>query len=116
MSGDVVPFERPIRWAKLRTDEAERVIRKLAADTSKVGFADHAFDRVEERSITQQDAYTILREGFIEGAPEKVGDGDWKVVVTKRMPGTRDAGVVTIILREGERLFVCTVEWMDWVR
>ena len=106
---------RPVRWSALRADEAERIIRERAAASDRVGFSFHAFDRVEERSITQVDAMTILRQGNIEGTPELAANGtDWKVTVVRRMPGGRDAGAVTVIYRPpSEELFVVTVEWMD---
>jgi hypothetical protein len=105
--------ERPIRWTALRADEAERIVRRLAADTARVGFSEHAFERIEERSITQVDVYRILRTGGVEGLPEPAGRGDWKVLVTKRLAGSRRAGAVTLILGQGKALFVKTVEWMD---
>jgi hypothetical protein len=106
---------RPPRWSALRGDEAGRVIRERAATTSKVVFGSHAFERIAERSITQVDALTILRQGHIGGAPELAANGlDWKVVVVRRMPGGREAGAVTVIYRPpSEDLFVVTVEWMD---
>ena len=115
MAEDVV---RPIRWAGLRADEAQRIIRERAAVSERVGFSFHAFDRVEERSITQVYAMTILRQGSIEGAPELAANGlDWKVVVVRRMPGGREAGAVTVIYRPpSAELFVVTVEWMDTKR
>ena len=76
-------------------------------------FGEHAFERVDERSITQLDAYNILRTGFIEDGPQRNIEGEWEVIVVKRMPGSREAGVVTIIFRDREYLFVKTVEWMD---
>ena len=94
-------------------DEAERLIRERAANTSNIIFGTHAFERVEGRSITQPDAYNILRTGFIEGAPQSNIEREWEVIVVKRMPGSREAGVVTIIFRDREYLFVKTVEWMD---
>lgn len=79
-------------------------------------FGDHAFDRIEERSITRIDALRILRTGYVEGNLQKNVDGDWEVTVVKRMPGCREAGVVVIVFREDDELFVKTVEWMDWNR
>ena len=38
--------------------------------------------------------------------------GDWEAVIEKRIRGSRDAGVVTIILREKEALIVKTVMWI----
>ena len=109
---------RPVRWSALRADEAERVIRERAAISERVGFSLHAFDRVEERAITQADAMTILRQGHIDGVPEMAANGlDWKVVIVRRMPGGREAGAVTVIYRPpSKELFVVTVEWMDTKR
>jgi len=110
------PFRRPINWNRLRTDEAERLIRERAATTGNVIFGVHAYDRIEERSIIQSDVYRILRTGFVESTLARNEDGNWEAVVTKRMAGGREAGVVTIIFGESEYLFVKTVEWMDFSR
>lgn len=107
------PFKRPIRWERLRTDEAETVIRERAADTSKVVFSTHAFERVDDRTITIIDAYRILRSGFVEEPLQKNINGDWEARVTKRMPGSREAAVVTIVFREEDKLFIKTVMWVD---
>lgn len=113
---DPIPFHRPIRWDRLRSDEAQRVIRKWAADTGNVIIGVHAFDRIDERSILQTDVYRILRTGHVEGNPTRNEKGEWEVVVVQRMQGTREAGVVTIILRAQAKLFVKTVMWMDYER
>jgi hypothetical protein len=116
---DPVPLRRPIRWDKLRRDEAERIIRERCKDTHNVRIGVHAYQRLIERSgvqeILQEDVYWILETGTVESDPvfEK---GAWKVVVVKRMPGTRDAGAVTLFVRDDDALFVKTVEWMDWLR
>ena len=109
---------RPLRWTALRADEAEKVIRERSEATRNVVFSLRAFDRIEERAITQSDVLAILREGHVEGEPELMKNGvDWKVVVTRRMPGGRVAGAVTVIYRPpADNLFVMTVEWMDWNR
>jgi hypothetical protein len=111
---DPIPM-RPIRWDSLRADEAERVIRDRVSDTDNVIFGLHAFDRIDQRSITRQDVYWILETGHVEGQPERVGT-EWKVTVVRRMPGSREAGVVTAFAREDKTIFVVTVEWMDWIR
>lgn len=113
-----MPFGRPVNLTRafLRTDEAERVIRLRAADTSNVQFTLHAFDRAEEReeqeALNTEDALDILRTGFVVSAPEKSTNG-WTCKVVKNILGNRDAGVVTIILLDGGRLRVLTVEWED---
>ena len=109
-------MRRPINWKQLRSGDAERIIRERAKNTAQVIFGEHAFERIDERSITQNDAYRILRTGYVEGSPIQNLGGDWEVNVVKRMPGSREAGVAVIIFREEESLFVKTVEWMDWTR
>jgi len=120
VTDDQKPAEivRPIRWASLRTDEAERVIRERAKDQGKIIFGTHAFERIEQRSITQVDALNILKMGCVREEPQKLsGEGDWTVIVERRMPGGRMAGVVTIIFHPpSDTLFVKTVEWLDLKR
>jgi len=112
---DLVPFKRPIRWDSLRSDEAEKVIKERAQNTDNVIIGAHAFDRVEERSIVAEDIYWILQTGIVDGRPV-CEEGEWKVIMVRRMPGLREAGVVTLIVQENDAVFVKTVEWMDWIR
>jgi hypothetical protein len=53
--------------------------------------------------------------GFVEGQSE-FEDGEWVVTMVRRMPGRREAGVVTALVQENDLLIVVTVEWMDWLR
>lgn len=112
---NVTPFRRPINWDALRPDEAETIIRRRCTDenTASVIFTDHAWDRVSIRDITREDVFKILRTGFCHDQPVRTERGDWKVIMTKRIAGRREAGVVTIILANEEKLVIPTVEWMD---
>jgi hypothetical protein len=65
-------------------------------------------------SFTTEDVYWILETGTIMQTPTRENAREWKVIVVKRMPGTREAGAVTLIAMDNEKLFVKTVEWMDW--
>jgi hypothetical protein len=88
-------------------------------DTGNVQISKHAYDRLEQRSGVQaifaEDVYDILETGAVQSAPI-LEDGEWKVIVVKRMPGSRDAGAVTLFVQENETLFVKTVQWMDWMK
>ena len=75
-------------------------------------FGNHARERMLEREIDDVDVLRVLRSGNIKGEPEPAEPGEWKCKVTKPTKGTRDVGVVVIILRS-KRLFVKTVEWED---
>ena len=90
---DVINFPRPIRWQNLRADEAERIIHEWAKQSENVIITDHAFDRVEDRSIVETDVRKILRNGHVIEAPTKTEEGDWKVVISLRMRGTREASL-----------------------
>ena len=88
-------------------------IHAIALDTARVVLTDHAVERMEERDIPDVDLFRILRNGHISG-PIEPGrrDGDWKAKVVYRLKGSRDAGVVTVVLAI-DRLVVATVEWED---
>jgi hypothetical protein len=89
-------------------------IRKLAA-AGAYSFSDHAIDeRMIERGFDAEDVLKIMALGDIQG-PVSRGKkpGEWKCLVVGLLPWTpREAGVVTVVIRE-ERLIFVTVEWMD---
>lgn len=64
--------------------------------------------------LLDADVITVLRHGTVRQEPTKEPNG-WSVVVERRMPGSRDAGVVTVIVHPGDELVIVTVEWMDWL-
>jgi len=91
---------------------AERRIRSIAADTGMVKWAFHALDRMIERGIFDDDVLAVLRRGTISGDPESTPRGEWKCKMVRQIRGSREVGVITIILKSG-CLFVKTVEWED---
>jgi len=94
-------------------DHLLAMVRVAAADSKNVKFALHALDRMDERGITTLDALRVLRQGDIVGdivSGNKAGE--WKCKIVKQMKGTREVGVVTIVMISGN-LFVKTVEWED---
>ena len=108
---DALNYEDP--WGHKTLRETLTGIKTFdAEDSGKVFFGSHAWDRIDERSITRADALTILRKGYIEGKPQNTEKGEWKVTMTRRLNRSRSAGVVTIILKN-DALFVKTVMWMD---
>jgi len=90
------------------------IIRRLAKE-SKIAWTDHAFDeRMNERNFDISDVLEIFRLGDIDGKIEQGANvGEWRCVVVGNLKWTtREAGVVTVVVRD-ERLIVVTVEWMD---
>lgn len=117
MSKAPIVHLRPPKWDDLRADEAEREIKRRLKVSSPI-VTDHANERMSEREemgcLNSVDMFRILETGSVMSKPEKVRNG-WKVVLQKRMPGSRDAGVVTVIVPPpSDDLIVVTVEWMDW--
>ena len=89
------------------------IIRKAASDSRNVSFGSHALDRMEERGITTLDALRVLKSGDISGDVEAgKNQGEWKCKVVAPIRGSREVGVISIIMRSG-RLFIKTVEWED---
>lgn len=91
---------------------AEQRIRQFAADTGNIIWSKHAQQRMLEREIFDVDALRVMRQGIVTDNPEKTPGGEWKCKVTLTLRGTREAGIVVILLKTGG-LVVKTVEWED---
>src|ERR1019366_2096369 len=91
---------------------AEQRIKKFAEVSDNMSWALHAHQRMNEREIFDADVLRILRRGMISGEPEETRSGEWKCKMVLSLRGTREAGVVVIILKKGG-LFIKTVEWED---
>ena len=98
---------------RLTKSVARQRIRDIAANSGNVIIGAHAKERMVERGIFRPDIDRILRTGDVSDEPEPAELGEWKCKVTRAIRGGRTAGVVTLILRGGKRLFVKTVEWED---
>lgn len=91
----------------------EAIIREIATLDHHVYLGAHTRVRMEERGITRLDAVRVLQRGAIEGGiTSGRNPGEWKCKVVARLKGSREIGVVTIIVQE-RKLFVKTVEWED---
>jgi hypothetical protein len=102
----------PPTHLRLTASAATQAIRARAEDSANVILTDHAQERMAERGIIALEVYRILRTGIVDVAPTRLTDGDWKAEIEQRMPGGRDAVVVTVVKRD-ERLVVVTVMWRD---
>lgn len=106
------PEESNVRPLRLRADRAQAIINAAAQDTANVIFGMHALQRMEERGVSDLEAYRILRTGHVSEVPERTDKGEWKCKVIKKLRGQRVLGVIAIIIKH-DRLFVKTVEWED---
>jgi hypothetical protein len=90
------------------------VIRKLAAEGA-YEFSEHAIDeRMLEHGFDTEDVLKIMAIGDIDG-PISGGrhEGEWRCRVVGNLPWTsREAGVVTVVVREKSLIFV-TTKWID---
>ncbi len=93
--------------------DVHATIRHIAEVDRQIYLSCHAKERMEQRSITRLDVIRVLRRGHIDG-PIEPGDGpgEWKCKVVANVRGSRDIGVVTLIIGS-DRILVKTVEWED---
>lgn len=104
---------RAVAQFKPNVGQLEAKVREAAKDSGKVSWSNHALDRMEERDISTLDALRVLRLGGIRGDIEPGrAAGEWKCKMVAQRRGSREIGVVTVVLSSG-RLFVKTVEWED---
>lgn len=108
---DAPPTRRVIAY-RLTATVAEKRIRALAAESDNIAWSNHALLRMNEREIFDSDVLRILRGGMIMGTPEETPRGEWKCKMVLRLRGSREAGVLAIILKKGG-LLIKTVEWED---
>jgi len=97
---------------RLTASIAEARIKAIAQNSDKISWALHALERMDQREIFDDDVLAALRTGMISGDPEKTPKGEWKCKMVRQVRGSREIGVVTIILKPGS-LFIKTVEWED---
>lgn len=115
MTDDRIPSapKKVLKMVPQRMD-LERRIHRLAADSGRIIWSDHFWDRAAERDFTTLDALRVLRTGHLENAivPGK-RPGEWKCKLVKKLKGRREAGVVVIVINSSG-LLVKTIEWEDW--
>lgn len=110
-----VVLRRETKWPDQppRPEVLLATIRKLSKER-RIGWLDHADERLVERGFDTFDVFNTLEKGFIVG-PIEAGkkEGEWKTKVVDVPEGTtRKMGVVPIVVRE-QRLLIKTVEWED---
>ncbi len=90
-----------------------KMVREAAVDSQNVSFSRHARERLALRGITDREAIKVLRLGELKGQIEAGSrPGEWKCKIVAPIKGSREIGVVTLVLVSGH-LFVKTVEWED---
>lgn len=90
---------------------ALRLIREIAADSSRVFLSAHARQRMRERHISVRQVFECLKRGQIAEPPHQDTRGDWKCTVSWLHAGD-DVNVAVAFKRDeqsGELLIVITV-------
>lgn len=107
--------EPSARVVPLRPDRASvhATIRRIATEDRRVYLSEHAKERMEQRAITRIDLIRVLTRGHIEGdiIPGNRA-GEWKCKVVANVKGSREIGVVTLLINN-DRLLIKTTEWED---
>lgn len=105
--------ERRVVQMRPRLHELHAIIRKLAEEDQRVYLSYHSRERMGLRSITRIDVIRALKRGHIDGdVVAGQSPGEWKCKVVANVRGSRDIGVVTLVIG-GDKLLVKTVEWED---
>ena len=105
--------ERRVLSFRPRKADLETIVREIATADRHVYLGAHTRERMEERGITRLDAIRVLQRATIEGDIEPGRKpGEWKCKCVARLKGSREIGVVTVVIEE-RKLFVKTVEWED---
>jgi hypothetical protein len=89
------------------------LIRELSRQR-RIGFLDHAEERLAQRGFDIFDVYNTLENGyFADDIEPGANEGEWKVKIVDTPEGrSRKMGVVTIVVKD-KRLLIKTVEWED---
>ncbi|MGB0682078.1 MAG: hypothetical protein ACPGOV_05200 [Magnetovibrionaceae bacterium] len=107
--GDVVPI-RIKPWEKQSRKEIELLIRNRAETEENIIILGHPQKRMKERKVTRAELMYVLRDGHIFGDVALNIKGDWEASMVRRQGSTRQIEVVTIAVREDEKIIVKTVK------
>lgn len=65
----------------LSIPSALRILREVAADSSRVFFTHHAKQRMRERKISRSQVDRCLAKGSITEGPARDAKGNWKITL-----------------------------------
>lgn len=95
---------------KMNDNEAREILRRCAANDSKIFICQHARDRMEERNITRTQILSCLERGTIDESPYRDPRGDWRCSIKHYISGNVVTAAVAIKYKNnGEYIVVVTV-------
>jgi cell division ATPase FtsA len=97
---EVVPIKRDLPSAEqpddLSRDEAQRVIRLLAADTRNIVVLAHGKQRMRQRAISRPQIERCIQKGVVSEGPFVNLKGQWQANMTRYAAGEEITCVVAI--------------------
>jgi Domain of unknown function (DUF4258) len=90
----------------LTTPAALRMVRELAADTSRIVVIQHAKERQRKRGITRRQIELCLQKGSIIEGPFPNPHGNWQVNMYRHAAG--EEVTCTVAIEWASRLVVIT--------
>lgn len=89
-------FPSPEQPDKLSRDDAQKVIRIIAADTNKIVVVTHGKQRQRQRNITRPQIERCVQKGIVTEGPFVNSHGSWQANVTRYAAGEEITCVVAI--------------------
>jgi len=99
--------------ARLTAAEAQRFIRKLARDRSRISFSNHAIRRMAERRVVLEDVMRVLVRGSLSDGPHRADYSEWTCKMIWRGPERAGLTVVVLVQTIEANLLVKTVLWEE---
>ena len=96
MTGKVIP----LRPSKMNRPTALRIIREIAAETSRVIIIGHAKRHMKQRRISTTQVYSCIRKGVITEGPFLDMEGFWRCTMQRLAAGEEITVVVSFNSRE----------------
>lgn len=87
----------------LDAPRARKILSKMAQDSARVFFSEHAEKQIRKRGITRTQVLRCLRHGHIVEGPARSGRGNWDLAVEVLPAG--DVPRVAVALDRDERGF-----------
>lgn len=84
-------------------------IRRMAKDSARVVFTDHAYERMARRSVSDWEVFVCLRQGVIQRPPVQDKRRDTLKCTMEHFGSIRNLAVVVALDDEDPDLIVVTV-------
>jgi len=76
-----MPNDNVIELLKLSNEEAERYVKEISRDSSKVIYTRHALERMDQRHVTRKQVLQCLSRFRIVEEPHRTPNANWKMAI-----------------------------------